>query len=109
MDNKTLNALDGSSVLTEVMRDKVEAQRKSYKRAIKSAVIRNDKAQEYADKANTSVECTKAKLNALVDGGMEGFLATKKEDVEEDVEDNDSYSVKQAYRRPPLRFSLEKG
>ncbi len=74
MDSKTLNSLDGSSVLAQVIAEKIETQRKSYKVAIKNAIFRNDKAQESLAKVFIRAEKTKAKLDALVKGGMEGFL-----------------------------------
>ena len=95
MDSKTLNALDGSSILTEVMGEKIEAQRKSYKKAIKNAAIRNDEAQEAVAKSNTRAEKTKAKLDALVEGGMEGFLSGVTNE-----EDDDSLISAKPYRRP---------
>ena len=81
---QNLNALDGSSVLNEVITEKIEAQRKSYKTAIKSAVLRNDKVQESVAKTNARAERTKAKLDALVEGGMEGYLAKEKELVDDE-------------------------
>ena len=96
MNNKTLNELDGSSMLNEVISEKIEANRKSYKRAIKNAFIRNDQAYESAVKANARAEMTREKLDALVDGGMEGFLANKANDEEYEAVTRPKKIIKQS-------------
>jgi hypothetical protein len=83
MDNKTLNALDGSHVLAVVMSEKIEAKRRLYKKAIKDAAIRNDNAQAMADKTNARADKNQAKLDALVNGGMEGFFSDKAREEED--------------------------
>lgn len=84
MNDSNLNALDGDAMLKEVMVEKIEAQRNQYKRAIKSAVISTEIAQEVVDKAQKRVEKNQTKLDALVDGGMEGFLSKQAEICEEE-------------------------
>jgi hypothetical protein len=81
MDSKTLNALDGDSILAEVQAERIAQQRKAYKQAIKDAVINNDNAQRAASKARAKAEKADDKLKELVDGGMEGFLASKNNDI----------------------------
>jgi hypothetical protein len=84
MDKKNLNALDGDSMLQEVLNEKIEVQRRTYKKAIKNAVIRNEHSQESVDKANARSEKSQAKLDALVNGGMEGFLTNETSDEDEE-------------------------
>ena len=96
MNDKDLNKLDGSSMLQEVMAEKVERNRKLYKTAIKNAVVRNDNAQASAKKQVARADKTQTVLNDLVDGGMEGYLA-KTEDTDED--DDDSGGVSPAKKK----------
>ncbi len=76
-----LNALDGDSMLQEVMKERVAKDRVAYKKAINNAVIRLKNAEKAATKAVDRVEHNQEKLDKLVDGGIEGFLI-KKDDEE---------------------------
>lgn len=91
-NDKNLNSLDGSSVLDEVLYDQIVANRKSYKTAIRNAVIRNDKSQEMADKALDRARRSKGKLDALVEGGLDGFL-NKVEAIDEEEDDDVATSI----------------
>lgn len=84
MSDKNLNALDGDAMLQEVLNEKIDTQRKAYKRAIKNAVVRNENAQEASAKSAGRAEKNQKKLDDLVNGGLEGYL-TIPEDVVEDV------------------------
>lgn len=102
MDTDTLNKLDGDAVYQSVQADIVERDRKLYKQAMKNAVIRNDNAQASSDRQNARAIKTATKLNDLIDGGMEGFLA-KEEEIGTDDDETDAETItrrKSAFFQP---------
>jgi hypothetical protein len=88
-DKELLNKLDGSSVYKEVQAEKIEKNRKRYKQAIKTAVLNADDASKIATKASGRADKTQTILNDLVDGGLEGFLASEEEDDGDDDDEED--------------------
>ncbi len=104
MNEKDLNSLDGDSVYQEVLSDKIEKDRKSYKQAIKNAVVRNDQAQKSAKKALARAEKNQTALTDLVDGGMEGFLA---KDEDEDCDEEEDDFGDDVIRRPKYARKLK--
>jgi hypothetical protein len=84
MDDKTLNSLDGDSTYQEVEREilvnTITKNRKKYKDAMKTSILNRDSAKESVDRATIILNDCQNKLNALIDGGMEGYLSNNKED-----------------------------
>ncbi|GAJ12407.1 unnamed protein product [marine sediment metagenome] len=104
MDDKTLNSLDGSATYQEVSEEvktrQIEINRKEYKDAIRTLIIRHESAKESAKRAQARADKARNKLAELVDGGMQGFLTISEEYKETlNNQDGESFAIKRITRK----------
>lgn len=76
-------SITGDAILCEIKRDEKEEKRYMYKQAIKSAYYKHKEAEDMVVSKQDLAKQAKTKLDALVEGGMEGYFASK-DSLEED-------------------------
>jgi hypothetical protein len=110
MTDKEFNSVDGDSTFQKVTKEinakRIEKNRRDYKDAMRTQIIRHEQAKEAASKAQATADRVSGRLDKLIEGGMEGYLASEEcqEMTHQDIAN--SFSIKRITRKPIARQTL---
>jgi hypothetical protein len=110
MTDKEFNSVDGDSTFQKVTKEinarRIEKNRRNYKDAMRTLVIRHEQIADLVSKDQARLEKCNDKLTKLIDGGMEGYLASA-EGEEATLDDvSPTFSIKRITRKPIARQTL---
>jgi hypothetical protein len=76
MSSNVSKSINGNDILNEIEKEEIENKRHMYKQAIKYAYYKHKEAEDMVVSKQDLAKQAKTKLDALVEGGMEGYFAS---------------------------------
>jgi hypothetical protein len=77
MNSNVSKSINGVDILNEIEKEEIENKRHRYKQSIKYAYKRYERAKDRVTLEQDLAKQAKTELDALVEGGMEGYFASK--------------------------------